>query len=139
MELNTGVIVFIVYLMNQVGQIIAMSNDIVQFLTWVGLIVVGVVAFASVIARAEGVKVEESPLFPKFVKTAKVLLAVLVTAIFITTCTPNKNTVMQMGIAYGATEVLKSDAAKKVGEEIATVAGKTSAVVNKKLDKMLED
>lgn len=132
MEFSTAGVVFIVYLMNQVDTWINVSSGIFVFLS----ILVPVLALATGFHCAiEEKDYKETMIY----KNVGKIVAVFCILLFFKACTPNKDSVMQMGVAYGASEVIKSDAAAKVAQEISQISGKTAKVVNNKLDKMLEE
>lgn len=132
MEFSTAGVVFLVYLMNQVdtwinGSKIALFILSLSVVFW---------AFGTALNCDLHAKKFTDSMFVKHFRKAAILLFAL---LLVSSCTPNKETVMQMGVAYGASEVIKSDTAAKVAQEISQISGKTAKVVNNKLDKMLEE
>lgn len=131
MEFSTAGVVFIVYLMNQVDTWIEVMGHVTFFFCLTLVLCIALM----VVNHADGKDYKESQLF----KNRNKAIVVCVLLATIQACTPNKETVMQMGVAYGASEVIKSDAAAKLAQEISQISGKTAKVVEKKLDKMLEE
>lgn len=132
MEFSTAAVVFIVYLMNQVDTWVTVSKHLLGGIATVTCIWAFVTALT---CSDNSTQFKDSLLYKNFKK----ILTVVFLLITVSACTPSKESVMQMGIAFGASEVIKSDAAAKVAQEISQISGKTAKVVNKKLDKMLEE
>lgn len=131
MELSTGWIVFVVYLMGQVDTFVSVVNG-VTFLF-------GIFTFFFFIAVIPIFATEGVNLKPYIKAHWKKVAFVSSTLFFLNACTPSSESVKTMAVAFGASEVLQSDAAKNVATEISKIAGKTADVVNKKLDKALEE
>lgn len=131
MELSTGWIVFVVYLMGQVDTFVS----VISGTTWAFVLVSLFVSLMAVpICMTEGVDMR-----PYIKAHWKKVAFVASTLFFLNACTPSSESVKTMAVAFGASEVLQSDAAKNVATEISKIAGKTADVVNKKLDKALEE
>lgn len=143
MEFSTTFVVFIVYLMNQVD----IFHNALEMTNWAAAIVATIFAFVGMISYLDG----NLKTVPEIIRRYwKRVVAFLTCLFLLNACTPNSDGVKQMGIAYGASEIIKSEAAAKVankiaevsqsaGKQIATISGKTAKVVEKKLDKMLEE
>jgi hypothetical protein len=143
MELSTGWIVFVVYLMGQMDSIISFFLTI-TFCGFLLLVALGIGILCNMpdgydIKHRTELVAEMVENRKKIIKCVKLTLVLTLIAFATGTLLPNKETTKEMAISFGAAEVLQSDAAKNVATEISKIAGKTADVVNKKLDKALEE
>lgn len=131
MELSTGWIVFVVYLMEQMDKI---NTILAHTLGW-GFAATILGAFITAAYCSDNRENFSDSWFVKNYKKFAFGISILV---ILNACSPSSKSVEKIAIAYGVSEILQSNTAKTVGAEISKLAGKSVAVANKKLDSILD-